>query len=107
MIIIYQKEYWCNVCGIKAVPDPHFYLRILCPKCQSNRDISNDLFGNSKKVEEIILVAKALADKLNLIEKDGRCAGIFIFAANHGLIYDGPNYSQELKDLQEILNEYI
>jgi len=51
--------------------------------------------------------AKALVDKLNLIEKDGRCASVFICAANRGLNYSGPNYNQELKDLENVLNESL
>lgn len=49
--------------------------------------------------------ARALADKLDLIEKDGRCANIFVFAANHGCTYSGPDYEKELKDLKKVLNE--
>lgn len=58
-------------------------------------DITND-----SRLKEC---ARALADKLNLIEKDGRCANIFVFAANHGCTYSGPDYEKELKDLNESL----
>lgn len=50
--------------------------------------------------------ARALVDKLNLIEKDGRCANIFVFAANHGCTYNGPDYEKELKDLKKALENY-
>jgi hypothetical protein len=48
--------------------------------------------------------ARALVDKLKLVENDPRYATIWSIAASHGFIYTGPNYSQELKDLENILN---
>lgn len=55
---------------------------------------------------EIIDAARAMVDKLRLIEKDGRCGSIFVFAANHGCVYSGPNYEQELKNLEASLNAF-
>jgi len=104
MIERYKEEYWCNVCGIEAIPVPHFYLRILCPKCQSNKDISNDLFSNAQKSKEIILAAKALVDKLRFIENNESYKGIWFCAANHGCIYDGPNYIKERDELVKLLS---
>jgi len=47
--------------------------------------------------------AKALVDKLKLVDEDPRYLTVWSLAATHGFIYTGPNYNQELKDLQEAL----
>lgn len=47
--------------------------------------------------------AKALVDKLKLVENDPQYTTIWSIAASHGFIYTGPNYAQELKDLKEAL----
>lgn len=56
-------------------------------------------------MNKLIESAKALRDKLDLIEKDGQFKTIFEIAYMHGRIYTGPNYAQELKDLDKALKE--
>jgi hypothetical protein len=73
--------------------------RVNCGPPTFSNDKDYDITYNSKLKE----CAKAMVDKLKLIEKDGRCGSIFVFAANHGCIYSGPNYKQELENLEEAL----
>lgn len=111
----------CPMCG-KAMSSKH------CVRCEFKESLGKDI----DKAENIDLeavpgthnpvlmrerttpvakgiknCAKALFDKLKLIEKDGRCANVFVFADNHGLCYTGPSYENELKDLEKALNESL
>ena len=47
--------------------------------------------------------AKALCDKLDLINEDGRMTAAFQMAAIHGCEYDGPQYGEDLKALKDAL----
>lgn len=68
-------------------------------------DITEEDFNKSLNDSRLKECAQALVNKLNLIEKDGRCAGIFVFAANYGCTYTGPDYGQELIELERLLND--
>lgn len=90
-------------------PRPNCSQNIKCKQCEDrgryyNYNISLwvDCDCKNSGLKEC---AKALVDKLKLIKEDGGMDSIFIFAANHGCTYSGPNYSQELKILEEILNK--
>jgi len=48
---------------------------------------------------ELIDAAKALVDKLKLINANREFNSVWVFMANHGCPYTGPNYKQELDDL--------
>ena len=53
-----------------------------------------------KKIEDL---SKLLCDKLFLINKHPSYLSVFSFCANHGFPYNGPNYSDELIDLRNVL----
>lgn len=62
---------------------------------------------NIKNDSKLRGYAQALVNKLKLINEDSRFKSVWSFMANHGVPYTGPDYSQELKDLEKALNESL
>ena len=56
------------------------------------------------RVGNIENAAKALVDKLRVIENSDAYKRIWPFLYTHGCSYDGPNYKQEIDDLERTLN---
>lgn len=54
---------------------------------------------------DIRVAAKALADRLRLIETSPEYQAVFVLTANRGMPYTGPNYAAELKALDSVLIE--
>lgn len=52
---------------------------------------------------KIINAAKALVDKLDLIEADPKFQSVWVMTANHGVPYTGPTYSYEKQILRNAL----
>jgi hypothetical protein len=57
-------------------------------------------------MNEIKQAAKALVDKLDLIEENPQFQDVWGIAYVHGLVYTGPNWADELKNLREVLARY-
>ena len=55
-------------------------------------------------MEELEAAARALCEKLRIV--DPAISGAFAFMAVHSMEYDGPNYSEELKALEAILETW-
>lgn len=52
----------------------------------------------------IIQKAKLLVEKLELVHNDPDYLGVFLLAQNHFGQYRGATYTEELKQLKEVLN---
>jgi len=85
---------WPN-CGQR----PQNTVGVVPPK----RDAFTFSSGEDYDITRLKECARALVDKLKLVENDPRYATIWSIAASHGFIYTGPNYAKELKDLNESL----
>ena len=57
--------------------------------------------------EELEKAAIAMCRKLTAIDRSESMHGIFTFAMVHGQLYDGPNYSEDLKNLMAVIPEEI
>jgi len=58
-----------------------------------------------RKYEELRRASKQLADRLDLIGKSDEYKAVFTFAMVHGVEYNGPNYSKELKAVETLLGD--
>jgi len=103
-----------NTVGVVPPKETKFYFQHVTPPVEVPSDAA---WNDVRRMKRGVMIteysmklkdaAKALVDKLKLVENDPRYATIWSIAASHGFIYTGPNYSQELKDLENILNESL
>jgi len=54
-------------------------------------------------MDELLVAAKNLLDKINEVHASHAYAAIFLIAHRSGVIYDGPVYGAEVAKLQEAI----
>lgn len=70
--------------------------------CPHGFEISRNEYDNLKNLTKH---AKALCDKLELMNENKSFQGVWIFLYNHGCEYNGPTYEKEFKDLKKALEQ--
>lgn len=70
---------------------------------QTHRAVKKRLEGEVSRLREVEKAANTLVQRLRFIHEDPQFRGVWTFAHYHHRPYTGPQYVQELNDLEKVL----
>lgn len=73
------------------------------PSASNSTRLSNQMEHN---IQSLITTADALVKKLREVGDDPRFTAVFQFWQNHGMVYNGPFYVDELDSLERALKSF-